>query len=935
TYEEQKRNRKKNNKDWIKDQREIIEKRNKKLYLLYNLKNKMPLNEDEKKTIYGIFKRNRWSTTNIKHINLAITKESDTIKIIERAIETHIKRKQFSKENYMFELNRNLFYKKLGKEEEYQYSNTISEMEIHTFWGTMWNAKSRKQKEEEKDKNAMFGEFIYKDINESEFNILEINEEEVEETIRNLPNWKAGGCDKVYNFFIKQSKFLWPHITKEIEEVLNGKKEPEEWFYTGLTFLIPKVENPESPKEYRPITCMPNLYKLCTKICTKSLTDVVEKYQLLSENQMGTVRNAQGAKEQGLINKNINKCNNDLKTMWIDVKKAYDSIDHEYMKTILENLALPSWIKNFIKNLMGKWNIQIIYDNKNIIKVPINRGILQGDSLSPILFVLCMEPLSKFLNNKYPKIHVSDDNRSFATNHLLFIDDLKLMAREPKVLKSMCEDTMEFLKIAGLEKNQEKSATNEPTLSKEAKLLEDGVEGYKYLGVLENSKNQITEESINTVKTEVYARIKRLVKTKLNAKNLFKAINEHALSLLNYYIGLIELEPEIFKEIDQGIRNILTENKVHIGRANKQRLYLSREELGRGLEMVEFKSERILLNLNRYLQGKENSKKYCIKKSEEENKSHLGIIKSYLKIKYNFENENFTIEELKKVQKALLYKEIEEKIMHKKLFESRKNIFVDMVESSRWLKTGNISPVQEAFLCLLQDRNILYKEMATGQCNHCQQAKKTVDHLATRCEKMLYYDYTLRHNEVIKAIHLMICNRYNITNNKHLRTHSVQHLYTNDEVDIRIDTRITTDINIANNKPDVFIYDKKRNLITIIEVGITSQNRLQEVEVEKKHKYDILANALASIHNARVQIIPIVMTWDGIVTKFFDSYCKKLGIKDRIRAYMQYVVLKRTLESIVIDFRRNIKTEESREDIIKQAITKIMEEQNNNGAILA
>ncbi|KAI5151457.1 hypothetical protein ENBRE01_2149 [Enteropsectra breve] len=56
----------------------------------------------------------------------------------------------------------------------------------------------------------------------------------------------------------------------------------------------------------------------------------------------------------------------------------------------------------------------------------------------------------------------------------------------------------------------------------------------------------------------------------------------------------------------------------------------------------------------------------------------------------------------------------------KKPFESGNNIFVDMVESSRWLKTGNISPVQEAFLCLLQDRNIMYKEMATGQCNHCQ-----------------------------------------------------------------------------------------------------------------------------------------------------------------------------------------------------------------------
>jgi hypothetical protein len=63
------------------------------------------------------------------------------------------------------------------------------------------------------------------------------------------------------------------------------------------------------------------------------------------------------------------------------------------------------------------------------------------------------------------------------------------------------------------------------------------------------------------------------------------------------------------------------------------------------------------------------------------------------------------------------------------------------------------------------------------------------------------------------------------------------------------------------------VFDRKRKLITIIEIGITSQNQLITVETEKKRKYDILANHLGQLHKMKTRIIPWVMTWDGIVTK--------------------------------------------------------------------
>ena len=93
-----------------------------------------------------------------------------------------------------------------------------------------------------------------------------------------------------------------------------------------------------------------------------------------------------------------------------------------------------------------------------------------------------------------------------------------------------------------------------------------------------------------------------------------------------------------------------------------------------------------------------------------------------------------------------------------------------------------------------------------------------------------------------------------------MRSHSVQETVANDKVEIRVDTRIRTDIKVANNRPDIFVLDKKRREIILIEVGITNQDLLQTLEVEKTRKYDLLANELSLIHKYKTRIISYVMT---------------------------------------------------------------------------
>ena len=61
------------------------------------------------------------------------------------------------------------------------------------------------------------------------------------------------------------------------------------------------------------------------------------------------------------------------------------------------------------------------------------------------------------------------------------------------------------------------------------------------------------------------------------------------------------------------------------------------------------------------------------------------------------------------------------------------------------------------------------------------------------------------------------------------------------------------------------------------------------------------------IYKCEVELIPYVITWDGIVTKYHDKHVSKIGLDNKTRAYIQSVVLRKTLEAISFDYRRHDK----------------------------
>ena len=79
---------------------------------------------------------------------------------------------------------------------------------------------------------------------------------------------------------------------------------------------------------------------------------------------------------------------------WIDYKNAYDMVPHSWIMECLDLFGVAGNIKSLLVNSMGKWKVMLCSGNSKFGEIEIKRGIFQGDSLSPLLFVLAMIPLN-------------------------------------------------------------------------------------------------------------------------------------------------------------------------------------------------------------------------------------------------------------------------------------------------------------------------------------------------------------------------------------------------------------------------------------------------------------------------------------------------------------------------------------------------------------
>ena len=99
------------------------------------------------------------------------------------------------------------------------------------------------------------------------------------------------------------------------------------------------------------------------------------------------------------ILQNCRKRKTNVSMAWVDYKKAYDMVPHSSIITTMGMVGLADNIIGLIKQSMNRWKTNLYADGKLLGSVPIRRGIFQGDSFSPLLFVIALLPLTHILRD--------------------------------------------------------------------------------------------------------------------------------------------------------------------------------------------------------------------------------------------------------------------------------------------------------------------------------------------------------------------------------------------------------------------------------------------------------------------------------------------------------------------------------------------------------
>ncbi|CAH0732035.1 unnamed protein product, partial [Brenthis ino] len=284
----------------------------------------------------------------------------------------------------------------------------------------------------------------------------EITTEQIKHSLSKMLNWKAPGQDKVQNYYLKYFTKMHDHLAMLYTRVLKWEEPLEDWLTTGKVILIPKNEDTENPKNWRPIACLPSMYKLLTSILSDQLYAHCLGNNIMAPEQRGCRRGARGCKDHLMLNKAIledaHEAQKNLSMRCIDYQKAFDSISHEWLLRVLDIYRCPPVIKNFLERAMPKWKVIMTAkgstDSYTTEPIYVRRGIFQGDSLSPLLFCLALNPISTILG-KYQKkgYHLRD---SVWINHLVYMDDLKVYANNKTNLKILLDSVEIFTTDIGM-----------------------------------------------------------------------------------------------------------------------------------------------------------------------------------------------------------------------------------------------------------------------------------------------------------------------------------------------------------------------------------------------------------------------------------------------------------------------------------------------------
>ena len=293
----------------------------------------------------------------------------------------------------------------------------------------------------------------------------DFSEEEIWTAISGLNGDKAPGPD---GFPLAFWSFSWDFVKTEVLGFFKEFHEQGQFVRSiNATFLvlIPKKQNVADLKDLRPISLVGGLYKILAKVLANRIKRVLSK--VISPEQSAFVEGRQILDSVLIANEAVDtiirRKENGI-VCKLDIEKAYDHLSWEFLIQVLDKMGFGKRWVSWVKWCISTASFSILVNGSPAGFFQNSRGLRQGDPLSPYLFVIGMEALSRLLKRAVDGNYLSGskiagrDGVVYVISHLLYADDTLLFCGASKdQLKFLSWILMWFEALSGLKINLNKS----------------------------------------------------------------------------------------------------------------------------------------------------------------------------------------------------------------------------------------------------------------------------------------------------------------------------------------------------------------------------------------------------------------------------------------------------------------------------------------------
>ena len=288
-----------------------------------------------------------------------------------------------------------------------------------------------------------------------------VTECEVRDALKQVGLNKLPGLDGLpYEVYLRMSHMFVPILTDMFNHWFAQGAIPGS-VTKGVITLLKKGGRHvwEGLDDYRPITLLNTELKILARVLANRLQLVIS--DLIGPEQTYAMKGRSIQDNLHLIREVLEGIKDDTEAALIslDQSKAFDRVDHRFLATVLETAGFEPGFRRWISMMYHNLQAVVQVNGRRSRVFAIERSVRQGCPLSPLLYVLALEPLLRRLRDEgaNPALRGVPFAGPLSARVSAFADDITVFVSRRLDIKAVKKAVGEYERIAGAKVNFDKS----------------------------------------------------------------------------------------------------------------------------------------------------------------------------------------------------------------------------------------------------------------------------------------------------------------------------------------------------------------------------------------------------------------------------------------------------------------------------------------------